>query len=533
MVLNNVRSSVSVIHVNDNDVKEQPADFKTALSATGFGAYNFFLVLLLIPAAWANAIDLTKETFLLASAECDFQMTLIRKSLLVSAVYIGMMSSSFFWSFVTDRVQRRPLFLLGLLVDALCNIVSSLVESFYVFLLLKFITGTIVGGPFTLLSPYLNEFQPTKYNKKFATWSGFIFSWGFIIPAILAFNILPQSWSFILFERVYPSWRIYLLLCSIPSVVGFFTMLFLPESPKQLMEDGQLTKAHELLKRMYVINTRMPANTYPIKQLELPVKNLDMEPAKTSIKKFNKTWSDIKELFDKKYLTIFFILNILQFLIMVGCNTMRLWAPHLFIIMNNFDYSIMWNSNNNSPGMCDCLTPGIITSGLMNETHYANQTCVQWYINRNVYINSSIIASSGIGFSFIIGLFYTTKMKKRISMTFVYMFTVLCTIATNWGQVVPLLMLAGSIVVTGRITSNIIIVTNTNVIPAPLRTTAIGILTHVGNFGCIIGNFIFPIILQIHCTGTFIAIGSLLIICLLISYWIMRSKYQAPETFVS
>lgn len=55
----------------------------------GFGAYNFFLVLLLIPAAWANAIDLTKETFLLASAECDFQMTLIRKSLLVSAVYIG------------------------------------------------------------------------------------------------------------------------------------------------------------------------------------------------------------------------------------------------------------------------------------------------------------------------------------------------------------------------------------------------------------------------------------------------------------
>ncbi|KAK0081744.1 hypothetical protein PV325_011636 [Microctonus aethiopoides] len=474
MVLNNVRSSVSVIHVNDNDVKEQPADFKTALSATGFGAYNFFLVLLLIPAAWANAIDLTKETFLLASAECDFQMTLIRKSLLVSAVYIGMMSSSFFWSFVTDRVQRRPLFLLGLLVDALCNIVSSLVESFYVFLLLKFITGTIVGGPFTLLSPYLNEFQPTKYNKKFATWSGFIFSWGFIIPAILAFNILPQSWSFILFERVYPSWRIYLLLCSIPSVVGFFTMLFLPESPKQLMEDGQLTKAHELLKRMYVINTRMPANTYPIKQLELPVKNLDMEPAKTSIKKFNKTWSDIKELFDKKYLTIFFILNILQFLIMVGCNTMRLWAPHLFIIMNNFDYSIMWNSNNNSPGMCDCLTPA-----------------------------------------------------------FVYMFTVLCTIATNWGQVVPLLMLAGSIVVTGRITSNIIIVTNTNVIPAPLRTTAIGILTHVGNFGCIIGNFIFPIILQIHCTGTFIAIGSLLIICLLISYWIMRSKYQAPETFVS
>lgn len=90
---------------------------------------------------------------------------------------------------------------------------------------------------------------------------------------VLAFNILPQSWSFILFERVYPSWRIYLLLCSIPSVVGFFTMLFLPESPKQLMEDGQLTKAHELLKRMYVINTRMPANTYPVIKLTNSLKN--------------------------------------------------------------------------------------------------------------------------------------------------------------------------------------------------------------------------------------------------------------------
>ncbi|XP_014298138.1 synaptic vesicle glycoprotein 2B [Microplitis demolitor] len=525
MVNKNLRCSVSTIQVNnDNEVKEPSADFETALSATGFGAFNIFLMLALIPVGWANAFDMTSSAFILASAECELELTFIRKGLLCSAVYIGMMFTPLFWGFVSDRLPKRTLMLFGLLIDALCNILCSVIESYYIFIILKFITGTIVSGPFTLLTPYLSEFQPNKYRAKLMTWSGLLYNAGFIIPAILAFNVTPLQWTFILFDREFTAWRLYYFACCIPSILGFLVLSFLPETPKMLMENGYLPRAYDLLRRIYIINNRLPIDTYPIKSLQQPSKKLNEITEESKLKKIRDTWDNIKELFKPPYLGHFLIINLLQFGSMLSFNTLRLWVPHMFIIINNFDYSL-WDPARGNPTICEYLIPGVIPPGLANETFYANHTCIRWYINPSVYINSSIIAASAVGFSFLAGLFYTTRLRKKTVLIISYLIAIFSSFGTNWAQLVPLMLtLSASIVVTGRITANIVIAANADVIPIPLRTTAVSFITNTGNLASIIGNLVFPALLEFECLSAFMGIGVMLIPCVFMSLFTLRSE---------
>lgn len=80
----------------------------------------------------------------------------------------------------------------------------------------------------------------------------------------LGFIILPMDWHVDIFGQDYTSWRIYLLICSIPPVVGLVTATMLPESPKYLMAIGRSDAALKLLRKMYCMNTRQPADTFPV-----------------------------------------------------------------------------------------------------------------------------------------------------------------------------------------------------------------------------------------------------------------------------
>jgi len=51
--------------------------------------FNVLLLLAALPIAWTAVFDTTTSAFILASAECDLELTFFRKGVLVAFPYVG------------------------------------------------------------------------------------------------------------------------------------------------------------------------------------------------------------------------------------------------------------------------------------------------------------------------------------------------------------------------------------------------------------------------------------------------------------
>ena len=99
---------------------------------------------------------------------------------------------------------------------------------------------------------------------------------------IFASIIINQSWSFYIapLDLDFKPWRLFLIVCGIPSVVCALCMLFLmPESPKFTFSHGDEKKTLKILKKIYCCNTGNSKLLYKVKTLvkdeEFQEKNME------------------------------------------------------------------------------------------------------------------------------------------------------------------------------------------------------------------------------------------------------------------
>ncbi|CAK9821737.1 Synaptic vesicle glycoprotein 2B [Anthophora retusa] len=530
-MVTNAGSSKKISTINvKTDETDGAGDIEAAIAATGYGTFNVLLLLAALPIAWAGIFDTTTNGFILASAECDLQLTFFRKGVLAAIPFLGMALTGFLWDHLTPYVGARNLFVLGLLADSVLNLIATAVDSYYVFLTIKFFTGVLAGGPFSMVIAYLSEFHSAKYKANFIRWGGLALNAAIVIPAVLGFLILPLPLDVNVFNRRYSAWRIYLLICSIVPVFGLLTASMLPQSPKYLVEIGKTEEALRLLGRIYSVNKRKPTSTFPIKTLlvwETPAPLSRRSIFKASAEKLRLACYNTKLLFSSPYLRPVAYLNFLQFGSMLGFNTMRLWVPHLFIILNNFDWQ-KWNKDR-APTMSEMLDRRM--SVPMNEyldcPHF-EEICATWTINAVVYQNSAIIAFSTVVFSFLAGMITNSSFRKKSILLAAFLVSVVSSFGMNWGQSPPyMLTLAAAIIVTTKITGNIVTTMNVDVIPIPLRSTSLNILVAVGNVAAVLGNFLFSAFLDVECLVSFMGMGCLLFACFCLA--LFRPKKPAKQ----
>lgn len=68
---------------------ETTADFETALLATGFGRFNYILLLISVPAALAPMFETTTMSLVFPAAQCDLDLSLQNKGTLNAITYLG------------------------------------------------------------------------------------------------------------------------------------------------------------------------------------------------------------------------------------------------------------------------------------------------------------------------------------------------------------------------------------------------------------------------------------------------------------
>lgn len=86
--------------------------------------------------------------------------------------------------------------------------------------------------------------------------SAVIFGISCLLLPMIAWLVINQDWQLYipLIDLTYKPWRLFLVVCSLPGLLAFFILIFLPESPKFVLGQGDKHGAYEILEKMNRVN---------------------------------------------------------------------------------------------------------------------------------------------------------------------------------------------------------------------------------------------------------------------------------------
>ena len=94
-----------------------------------------------------------------------------------------------------------------------------------------------VGGSLPVIGPYVSEFVEARYRGSYLGIYGGSWIVGAVFCGGVAWAILPhQSSGLHIGDIPVHIWRVFLFICAIPSLVGAILFIFMPESPRYLLE---------------------------------------------------------------------------------------------------------------------------------------------------------------------------------------------------------------------------------------------------------------------------------------------------------
>ena len=161
------------------------------------------------------------------------------------------------WGFgrLADRIGRRRVLIVTVLIDAAFGLASAFSTSFATLLALRLLTGIGVGGTLPVDYAMMAEFLPPERRGRWLVALEGFWAVGTVAVALAAWA--ANRWA------AEDAWRWLFVLTALPALVGFWLRLWLPESPHYLLRRGQVEQAREVLDRVARGNGRAPIRGAP------------------------------------------------------------------------------------------------------------------------------------------------------------------------------------------------------------------------------------------------------------------------------
>lgn len=169
----------------------------------------------------------------------DFGLSTFVQGLVVSALLVGALVGAIASGPLSDRFGRRRIVILAAIIFAVGAVAAALAPSAAFLVGARFVLGLAVGLASVIVPLYLAEMAPSDIRGALVTLNQLMITVG-ILVAYLANYALADA----------EAWRWMLGLAVVPSVVLGIGMLFLPESPRWLMTNGDTDQARAVLARV-------------------------------------------------------------------------------------------------------------------------------------------------------------------------------------------------------------------------------------------------------------------------------------------
>jgi len=203
-------------------------DLATLLEGRRLTGFNYLLIALSWLVTMFDGLDMMMMSFTAPYMQEELHLDDIQIGNTFSAGTLGMVIGGLIFTYVGDRIGRRPTIIFCTLAFGILTMLTGFATSYPALLALRLLDGLAIGGALPLAWALNVEFVP---NKQRATVVAFImmgFSIGSGLAAPLTNWIAPiHGWEGVYFAGGFGS-----LLCALAIAI------FLPESPRFLVSRG-------------------------------------------------------------------------------------------------------------------------------------------------------------------------------------------------------------------------------------------------------------------------------------------------------
>ncbi|UXS75904.1 glucose transporter GlcP [Staphylococcus chromogenes] len=231
----------------------------------------------------------------------DIPLTPSMQGLVVASMLFGAIFGSGFSGPLSEKLGRRRLVFIISIIFIVGTLVLALAPTVEIVVLGRFIIGLAVGGSTAIVPVYLSELAPTDARGSLSSLNQLMITIGILSSYLVNYALSP-----------FEAWRWMLGLAVVPSLILMIGVIFMPESPRWLLEKRGEKAARDVMKL-----------TYPDHEIDIEIANMKKI---SSISE--STWDVLKSPWLRTTIIIGSVFALLQQLI--GINAIIHYAPTIF-----------------------------------------------------------------------------------------------------------------------------------------------------------------------------------------------------------
>ncbi|MCL1898246.1 MAG: MFS transporter, partial [Micrococcales bacterium] len=192
---------------------------------------------------WAmDAMDVGLISFIMVTLPEAWNLDATSKSWIAAAGFAGMAIGASTGGWLADRIGRRQVFALTMIIFGLATGASALAWGLAILIALRFVVGLGLGAELPVASTLVSEFSPTRIRGRMIVWLEAFWAVGWTLAALIGhFVASPES----VFGTA--GWRIAFALGMLPAFYAVVIRRTVPESVRFLETKGRLVEAEAVV----------------------------------------------------------------------------------------------------------------------------------------------------------------------------------------------------------------------------------------------------------------------------------------------
>ncbi|MCF2443414.1 sugar porter family MFS transporter [Dyadobacter sp. CY345] len=205
------------------------------------GNYIFGISLISALGGYLFGFDFAVISGALPFLRNEFQLDVWWEGFLTGSLALGCMVGCMFAGKLADSYGRKPGLIVAAVIFALSSIGMAFSGNLAVFVMMRFAAGIGVGMASMLSPMYIAEVSPAEMRGRNVSINQLTIVFGILITNMVNYLLADQGPD---------AWRWMFGLGAVPAVLFLIGVLWLPESPRWLIKDGQVDKAQKVLSKI-------------------------------------------------------------------------------------------------------------------------------------------------------------------------------------------------------------------------------------------------------------------------------------------